>query len=366
MASLPLPRLWFLAVPWLLCHCSTLSYYGQATAGQIEIMAGKKPMARLLADDQTAPPLKKKLRLILEILDFAEQEMVLPAQGNYRHYIDLKREHVVWSVFAAPEFSLEAKTWWYPVVGSLSYRGFFAERNAESEATKLRENGYDAWVAGIDAYSTLGWFRDPVLNTFIDYPESSLVSLICHELTHRLLYEPGDTPFNEAFAVCVEQEAERRWHRLKGKSQSELADRHRLESRFRTLLRESSRKLERLYEEHRTENLPADRTRIRKQAILSDMKHNYQKIKERTHGRFDFDHWFDQPVNNGLFVSLETYHHLVPGFEALLAEKDGDLPAFYGAVRELASLQKEERHRILENLAVAHGQTALKMPSSQP
>ncbi|NNM30856.1 MAG: aminopeptidase, partial [Akkermansiaceae bacterium] len=210
------PSTYVLALALLVLDgCETVQFYTQAAGGQAEILSRQKPIRTALQDGRTPPVVRERLALTAALRRFAREELALVPSVTYTTYADLGREHVVFVVFAAPEFSIEPKSWWYPVVGHQDYRGFFAEDDARRAARALRKDGYDVYVGGVDAYSTLGWFRDPVLNTFADYPELEYVELIFHELTHHKLYIKGHTDFNEAFATAVAREGVRRWLRAR-------------------------------------------------------------------------------------------------------------------------------------------------------
>src|SRR6266446_9628019 len=196
--------------------CQTLSFYKQAIKGQYQLLAHRQPIEKLIANPATEARLKQKLELLQKLRAFADHDLKLPVDGHYSKYVDVHRPFVVWNVEAAPEFSMEPKTWWYPLVGSLEYRGYFSERSATNYGAALRHKGYDIFVGGVDAYSTLGWFNDPVLNTFILNPEADLAETIFHELGHQRVFAHGDTDFNEAFATAVGQEGTRRWLRAQG------------------------------------------------------------------------------------------------------------------------------------------------------
>jgi predicted aminopeptidase len=203
-------------LPWvglagMLSGCQTAAYYAQAARGQWQILAQREPVSKCLADPGRPADLKRQLELVLSLREFAGRELKLPPDGHYLSYVELGRDHVVWNVQAAPEFSLEERTWWYPVVGSLSYRGFFSESRARACGDALAARGLDVYVDGVDAYSTLGWFKDPVLSSFVRYPEVQLAAVIFHELAHQRLFVAGDADFNEAFATAVEQAGVRRW-----------------------------------------------------------------------------------------------------------------------------------------------------------
>ena len=194
-----------------LSGCQTIGYYSQAISGQYEILVSEMPIRNLVADPATPPKLKLKLEQALKLLEFASHDLHLPAEGNYRKYVDLHRPYVVWNVNVAPALSLRPKTWWFPVVGSASYRGYFKEEAAQNYGRLWEKKGWDVYIDGVQAYSTLGWFHDPLLNTYIYESEASLADLIFHELAHQRLYVAGDTDFNEAFAMTVAGAGVRRW-----------------------------------------------------------------------------------------------------------------------------------------------------------
>ncbi|HET7624778.1 MAG TPA: aminopeptidase, partial [Verrucomicrobiae bacterium] len=253
--------------------CQSIGYYKQAIAGQIQMLSNRQPLTKLLANPDTKPELKKKFRLILELRDFAEKKLHLDAGKRYLSYVDLHRSNAVWNVYAAPEFSLKQKSWWYPVVGSVTYRGYFSETAARDYADKLREKGYDVYVGGVDAYSTLGWFNDPVLNTFIGDSERGLASLIFHELTHQRLFISGDTEFNEALATAVAEEGLRRW--LAQKNDPAALEKFnanvKRKKQFVDLIRDTRRRLEALYETACEDSNPAE-LRGQKEKILNDLR----------------------------------------------------------------------------------------------
>ena len=210
-------RVAFGMIPLLmLCGCGTLEFYSQAAAGQAEVLLKRRPIGEVAAGT-TDPKLRERLALTRRLLDFAERELKMPSGGAYELYAELDREHLVWVVHAAPELSLEPKRWWYPVVGCQAYRGYFREDLARAEAERLRSDGFETWIGGVDAFSTLGWFRDPVLDTFVDRAEVDYAELIFHELVHRKYYLPGTTDENEALAEAVAREGVRRWFHHTGR-----------------------------------------------------------------------------------------------------------------------------------------------------
>jgi predicted aminopeptidase len=324
-----------------LAACSTLRYYWQAADGQLELNRRSRPIEDVLADPRTPPALQDRLRLVQAIRAFASDELGLPRNGSYRRYADLERAYVVWNVFAAPEFSVTPKTWCFPVAGCVGYRGYFAQQDAERFAAQTRAQGYDVYVGGVPAYSTLGWLDDPVLNTFIGYPDGELARLVFHELAHQVVYVRGDTTFNESFATTVEREGVRRWIAAHGTSEQQRAF-EQADERKRALAELVERTREGLRDLYAMD-LPPERMRARKLAVLDSMRAEYRALKRGWGGWGGYDWWFAQPVNNAQLAAAGLYSQLVPGFQALLAEQGGDLRKFYDAVRALTRLSAEQR-----------------------
>jgi len=364
-------RNWLLAPALLLAvlamsGCQTLSYYGQAIKGQYQIVAHQQKIEKLLADPQTPAPLKAKLQLVQGLRAFAAKDLQLPVDGHYEKYADVHRPFVVWNVEAAPEFSLAPKTWWYPFVGSLEYRGYFAKSRAQKYGAWLQDKGYDVYVGGVAAYSTLGWFKDPVLNTFIFDPEPDLAETLFHELGHQRVFASGDTDFNEAFATTVGQEGARRWLRAKGDQaalEKYLAGLRRT-AQFAHLVMNTRERLETLYGDERTEAgkikatkknrwVPPEQLRQQKQQLLDRLQQEYVQLKAQWGGDTEYDEWFALPLNNAQLNSVAAYYDFVPGFERLLDESGGDLGKFYEAADKLAHEPKAERHRRLRSLGSA-------------
>ena len=328
------------AIVSALTGCRTAGFYAQAAHGQWAIMAGARPTADLLrADSGIADTTRRRLQLVEEIRAFATTRLGLPADRQYDRFTDLGRPWVVWVVFAAPEFSIEAKTWTYPILGRLDYRGWFTEEAACREAEALRRRGYDVHVAGTDAYSTLGWLRDPVLSTFIDRPVGELAELIFHELTHQVLYLPGDTDFNEAFATAIGQAGARQWLRATGRWQ-ELADYEHLlrhdRDRVRLLL-DARASLATLYA--RRSSMPEADLRAAKAQAFATLRRRLGQLpapppdpKPRA-----------RTLNNATLAGIAAYYDLLPAFERLLAACDHRIPDAIAAVARLKHLPHDAR-----------------------
>ena len=346
--------------------CQTAGYYRQAISGQWQILTHRQPLRDLIAATNTPPALRDKFQLVLRLREFAARELHLPVDGHYERYVDLHRRFVVWNVHAAPELSLEASSWWYPVVGRLQYRGYFSEPLARQYAAKLERQGLDVYVGGVEAYSTLGWFKDPVLNTFIHHDEADLAEILFHELAHQKLFFPGDTDFNEAFATAVAEEAARRWLTHAGDAAAIRryeAGRQRHEQFVRLVMAARAR-LEVLYGEQpdgeKAAKRPAPRTpadasilRVEKEKILARLRHDYATMKAGWGGHGEYDPWFARPLNHARLNTVATYYDLVPGFRRLLEAGGGDLEKFYHEVRSLKKLSKTARRQHLERLGPA-------------
>jgi len=326
--------------------CSTLGYYLQAMNGQLELSRKARPIPQVLDDERTPAELKVRLEQVQEIRGFASRELALPDNGSYRRYADLQRPFVVWNVFATEEFSVVPRQWCFPVAGCVGYRGYFAQEDAEKLAAQLRDEGLDVYVAGVPAYSTLGWMDDPVLNTFIRYPETEIARLIFHELAHQVVYLPGDSTFNESFATAVELEGVGRWLQAQGTPEQfaafQATQAYRRE--FAGLVARFQDKLVQLY----ASGGDPQAMRRAKAHLFDQMRSDYRELRDQWDGFAGYDWWFDQPLNNAQVASVAIYTQLVPGFQQLLADSGGDLPRFYAAVEALAKMPEKDRVAALE------------------
>lgn len=335
------------AVIFISVSCSSSHFYSQAAQGQADMLRRARPIPKLLSDPKTETKLRAQLELVEELRTFARDHLKLPTNRQYRNYADLGRKFAVWNVYAAPEFSLEAKTWRYPIVGALKYRGFFSEGAAKEEAEELREEGYDVMVGGVRVYSTLGWFSDPVLNTFVNDKETQLAETLFHELTHARFFVSGDTDFNEAYATAAGQEGVRQWLRSKGdaeglkKYEAELRE----FSRILALLRSTRAKLEALYA--REDETPEEAMRRQKTAIFDQTRKEYEAMKRRGECDDTYDRLFGTQLNNARLTALATYYDLVPAFHRLYEEQDRDWEKFHQAVQAMKPLSRAERREKL-------------------
>jgi predicted aminopeptidase len=331
----------------VLSGCEAVGFYRQAIAGEYQMLAHQRPIASLMADPATPPKLKEKFTEVLKIRQFAAQELKEPIDKSYLKYTDLHRSCVVWTVVVAPALSLDPKTWWFPIVGRVSYRGYFNEADARRYADKWEKQGWDVNVGCAIAYSTLGWFRDPLLNTFIYEPEADLAETIFHELGHRRLYVAGDTDFNEAFATAVAEEGVRRWFLAANnpKAYAEYSTERRHEKDFVKLVLGARDQLQSVYSN--TGLSDAEKLK-RKEEVIAELRDSYAKLKARWGvTKSGYDGWFSRPINNANLNSIAAYYDLVPGFLALLKAQGGDIENFYQAVGALAKLPLDKRHESL-------------------
>jgi predicted aminopeptidase len=332
-----------LRILFLLCALAPLSgcYLLQAAAGQMEIVAKRQPIETVIANPATPKPLRDRLEYVSDARAFAVNELGLPDNKSYRSYADIERPYVVWNVFATDEFSVEPRRWCFPIAGCVVYRGYFNEDRANAYARHLRFSGNDAAVGGVAAYSTLGHFDDPILNTMLGWSDVQLAGTLFHELAHQVVYVPGDSEFNESFATVVEEAGLERWFGARGRSNEMrvwYTQRERAET-FIGLLLAARERLRNLYEQ----NLAPDEMRERKQQEFGRLKFEYWEQKKRWNGYSGYDRWFDRALNNAHLVSAATYHGCLPQLREMLKEEGGDLRKFYARVRTVAEGAKEKR-----------------------
>jgi predicted aminopeptidase len=327
--------------------CSLLGgcYLLQSAAGQLQILSKRKPIARVIADPATSPQVRGQLEAVAQIREFATRRLGLPDNGSYRSYADVGRPYVVWNVIAAPEFSVDPKESCYPIVGCVAYRGYFVERRARRFADGLRRRGLDVAVEGVAAYSTLGHFDDPILNTMLGWSDVELASIVFHELTHQMIYVPNDADFNEAFATTVEEEGVRRWLQSLGRDRD--LERYRAyQERFAKVLAlftGTRDELRALY----ASGIDRESMRRRKAAIYAALDSSYHDLAQQWGGHAPFDAWFEGSLNNANLASIATYYDCMPGFRRELEAVGGDLGAFYARVRQLAKMDQRQRDALM-------------------
>lgn len=346
----------------LMSGCAQLEYYLQAAQGQIALLSDARPIDALLADPEVGARLKARLAKAREIRRYAARELGLPDNDSYKNYADLKRPYVLWNVVATPELSMQPERWCFPIAGCVSYRGYYNKQEAMDYAADLRHAGFDVQVAGVAAYSTLGWFNDPVLSTFIQYPDGELARLVFHELAHQVAYAKDDTQFNESFATAVEEVGVERWmstqadERTRQKYQ-EFDGRKR---EFLALLIAYRRRLENNYASAASDA----QKRAEKIRIFQSLQADYQRLKTSWGGYAGYDRWFAEPLSNAHLASVATYHDYVPAFRELLAEQKS-LGKFYRAVKALAALDATARRQQLAQLSRHAALASISAPAAR-
>ncbi len=326
----------------MLQGCSNISYYSQSINGHLNIVSASQPAVRVLDDPKTAPQLKEKLTLAHAIRQFAIDRLALPDNDSYRTYVDTKRDYVTWSVFAAPEFSLDVSTWCFPVAGCVPYRGYFSKDAAVEFANGVRAKGLDVHVGGVPAYSTLGWFDDPLLNTMFLHGDTYLAGVIFHELSHQRVYVAGDPAFNEAFAVSVERSGIEAWlhHRADEDALRGYATDSKRNADFLDLIADARSELKRIY----TSADSAENKRAAKAAALERLRARYRRVRDtRWNGYDGYNAWFEAPINNAKLATISVYNNLVPAFDRLLDICSGDHQRYFKAVERIAKLEQPER-----------------------
>jgi predicted aminopeptidase len=330
--------------------CASVGYYAQSLRGHFDLLHRAKPVQDWVRDEATPAELRERLRLSQEMRDFAIAELKLPDNASYRRYADLHRDAAVWNVVAAPELSLQLKTWCFPILGCVGYRGYFDRDEARGLGEELRKAGWEVSVYGVPAYSTLGWSNwlggDPLLNTFALGPETELARLLFHELAHQRAYADDDTAFNESYATAVERLGLERWmaHRGDPALRREHEDMEAQRMQFRALTRALRERLDALYRS----DAPEEQKRERKAALMADFRRDYEALKQREwHGDGTYDGWVRR-ANNAALAVQGAYGDLVPDFLRLFERVGGDWQRFHEEVKRLARLPKAERRRALQ------------------
>jgi len=347
--------------------CSTLGYMAQAATGHLELMHDARPVTDWLAAPDTPETLRERLALSQRMRDFAVTDLHLPDNRSYRSYADLHRRAAVWNVVATPELSLALKTWCFPVVGCIGYRGYYAQADADAEAATLKAQGLEVSVYPVPAYSTLGkmnWLGgDPLLNTFIGWPEGELARLIFHELAHQVAYAPGDTRFNESFATSVERIGGERWLAQHADAAAR-ADFDAMLARRQAIRALMNRARERLVEVYAAE-VPDDDKRLRKAAVFEQLRTDYASLKAGWGGYAGYDAAIAR-ANNATLAIQAAYDDLVPAFQQLYTEQGSDFDRYYAAVRRLAALPGDQRQAELDRLLQAGEASSAVAPAGTP
>ncbi|MFP5392531.1 MAG: aminopeptidase [Gammaproteobacteria bacterium] len=331
----------------LLASCSSLNYYRQAAQGQLALLSEARPIDEWINDESTDAKLRLRLATARQIRSFAVKELDLPDNASYRNYAALKRPYVLWNVVATPELSLTPIQWCFPIAGCVSYRGYYSKEDAVAYARELREQGNDVQVDGVPAYSTLGWFNDPLISTFINYPDAELARLIFHELAHQIVYIAGDSRFNESFASAVEEAGVERWLNGFGNDtmRANYARYRARKQEFLALLLKCRKTLEDTYKSDKTD----EEKRALKALAFHQLQEDYQQLKVSWGGYKGYDRFFAEPLSNAHLAAIATYTDYVPAFRTLLT-RAGSFASFYATARELAALDQAERDRRLKAL----------------
>jgi len=330
----------------VLCACSSLRYYAQAAHGQGELIAHRRALSKLVRDPSTDPELAARLRLAQQARRFASQRLGLPDNRSYTGYVELHRPYVVWNVFATPRYAVEAVPQCFPVAGCVAYRGWFNEADARADAARLQARGDDVWVGGVPAYSTLGWFADPILSSMLRWDDDELDSTIFHELAHQLIYVKGDTAFNESFATFVQSEGLREWRQSRGLPPQ---DDHvqTMNAGFTRLVLDLRERLKALYASGVDEPAMA----AGKQREIEAFRLRYAQWRERDWPHdHRYDSWVAQPINNARLLPFGLYDRWTPAFAVLFQRAERQWPAFYASVRELARKPEAQREKLLQAL----------------
>ncbi|WP_341521960.1 aminopeptidase [Pseudomonas sp. G.S.17] len=350
MPSITLPRLGRslpLVALVLLGGCSSVNYYDQLVSGQLQLLRARQPVTEVIADPTRSPRLRQMLEHSQEARTFASRQLHLPDNRSYRLYADLGRPYVVWNVFATGEFSLEPITHCFPIAGCVAYRGYYSVGGARGAAALQRQAGQDVYVSGVEAYSTLGWFDDPILSSMLGWGDERLATLIFHELAHQQFYVKDDSEFNESFASFVEQEGTRQWRAARGLPAERLSQ-SKQRDQFTRLVLDTRERLKRLY----SQPLNAERMREGKAAEFETLRNNYRASRDtQWAGDKRYDAWINAPLNNAKLLPFGLYDQWVPAFAALFKQVDGDWAAFYAAVERLGGLPMAERKTALRGLS---------------
>lgn len=327
--------------------CSTLSYYAHVSRGQLALLSAREDIATILADPSRDAALQARLQLAVKARRYAVDALHLPDNASYTRYADLHRSFVVWNVFAATELSLKGVEHCFPVAGCVAYRGYYDEALAKAEAQRLTRQGLETYIGGVAAYSTLGYFDDPILSTMLRWDDDHLAASIFHELAHQQVYAAGDTAFNESFATFVEGEGLRQWRAAQGLSTTQPLYAEREEG-FNALLFQVRQKLDVIY----TSALSDGDKRAAKAAIFAAVPADYAALKRSWNGWPGYDRYFATPLNNAKLLPFDLYHQHVAAFTHLFEQVHHDWPGFYQAVADLAALQPAERQQRLAQLAM--------------
>ncbi len=340
-----------------LTGCSTVGYYSQIISGHMRIVIGKRPLDEIVADASVDDKIKHRLQVAQEARQFAIDKLKLPDNNSYTSFYDTGKRYVTWNVVAVEEFSFNPKKWCFPIAGCVSYRGYYAEQDAQSYADSLQQEGLDVSVNGATAYSTLGWFKDPLLNTMLARSDPAIAALLFHELAHQQLYVTNDSKFNESFASFVEREGLKRWQEHEtqrnpnqdnSRMTKELDARKARQKDFIDLLRNTRDDLAALYKT----DLEAEIMRKKKQQRFEKMREEYEQLKVTWNGYGGYDNWFSRKLNNARLASIATYTDYIPAFQVLFEQSGSSFEKFYSATQDIADLKPQDRTATMDELVL--------------
>ena len=341
-----------------LTACESVQFYSQAVKGHSQMMLKREPITEVVKSPNTSDEVRRKLALIQKARLFAIDELKLPNNGSYTQYADIKRPYAVWNVVATKTYNTQPIQHCFPVAGCVSYRGYFSKEAAQAHADKLKAQGYDTIVSGAAAYSTLGWFSDPVLNTMLRRSDLALAGLVFHELAHQQVYQAGDTAFNESFAMAVELAGVDAWVETQDNTpqhQQSLAQ-YRQSKQINTavvaLILKHRKLIAAAYKSIPKDDL-AQLAKVKQQGF-DDLRAAYKTLRANGGGSVGYDRWFARDINNASLVLFGDYHGWLGAFEALLEQSGGDWARFYQAVEAMTKLDKAERKKQLQQLESAN------------
>ena len=335
------------AAVFLLNGCSSIRYYSQLVEGQWQLLRAREPVSQIIADPTRDATLREHLRRSQSARNFASEQLHLPDNQSYRLYADIGRPMVLWNVFATPEFSLSPQNHCFPIAGCVAYRGYYSQSGARGGAALRKLDGMDVYIGGVEAYSTLGWFDDPILNSMLHWGDERLATLIFHELAHQRIYVQDDTEFNESFATFVEQEGSRQWRTWRGLPPV-ASGQQRQRDQFTELVLQARERLVKLY----AQPLPDEAMRNAKAAEFEQLRQAYRQLRDsQWGGNKRYDAWINAPLNNAKLLPFGLYDQWVPAFSELFTRAGGDWQRFYAQAQELGSLAMAQRRAELLQLA---------------
>jgi predicted aminopeptidase len=329
--------------------CADLGYYAHVTHGESALLLQRRSVKKVIADPATDPKLSARLQLSQQARQFASRQLDLPHNRSYTYYVELGRPYVVWNVYATPRFSVDAVLQCFPIAGCVAYRGWFDAEKAKASAEKLRAQGNDVYIGGVPAYSTLGWFADPILSSMMRWDDDELVGTIFHELAHQLIYLKGDTAFNESYAMFVENQGLKEWHRSRDEPEGDSHDQV-MDDGFTQLVLDLRDRLKKLYASGENASAMA----VDKEREISDFRERYAAWRDKNWPNdHRYDAWVARPINNATLLPFGLYDQWVQAFAALFKQANGQWPEFYARVRTLAKEPKAERESTLRDLLKA-------------